>query len=434
MAEVRPFQGLHYDPKVVGSLSDVLCPPFDVISASLQEELHRLNPHNAVRLELGMSASGDNGGSNAYTRAADLFAAWQRDGALIRERSPGYYVLRHRFQDRTGQRLERWGITASVRLEEFDRGVVLPHEETMGAPKEDRLALMEACHANFSPVMAFYRQGAVADAVRSVAQAPPALEATYGDGDDLALWVADDPAFTQVMQDGLRDAPLFIADGHHRYETALLYRDRRRKRTGSWSGDEAYNYVMMTLIDFDDPGLVVLPYHRMVGGLAPTVFTALRNRLLEVFRVDSFPRQPSTPEALEEAVAQCNQDAPALGLLGPEGEGPYLLTSLGAGAHEGQGPAALDEALRDFEGWVLQEKVLNPVLGEEVEAHTSYTHDPREAWERVLTGEQQMALFMRPFPLDLFEAVVSAGVRLPPKSTYFHPKLPTGLVFHLLDE
>jgi len=170
----------------------------------------------------------------------------------------------------------------------------------------------------------------------------------------------------------------------------------------------------------------VLPYSRMEGGLAPSAFTAVRNRLLEVFHAASFPHQPSTPEALEEAVATHGRGAPTLGLLGPEGEGPYLLTLQ-------QIAATGSDALRDVEGWVLQEEVLAPVLGDAIERHSSYTHDPREAWDLVASGERQMAFFLRPFPMDLFEAVVSAGKRLPPKSTYFHPKAPTGLVFHPLE-
>ena len=429
MVDVRPFQGLRYDPKVAGSLSDVLCPPYDVIPAPLQQELHRRSPYNAVRLELGMALEGDDGDSNPYTRAAEAFASWRWEGVLVRETRPSYYLLRHRFPDRNGRLLERWGITASVRLEEFDRHVVLPHEGTLEAPKEDRLFLMEACRANLSPVMALYRQGSekrITAALQRVAQELTPLDAEYEEGQGLTLWVTDGPDFAEALQDALKEVPLFIADGHHRYETALLYRNRQREQAGSWSGDEAYNYVMMTLIDFDDPGLLVLPYHRMVGGLAPSAFTALRNRLLEVFHAASFPEQPTSPEALEEEVAMHGQGASALGLLGPDGEGPYLLALPRTSA-----PST--EALQDVEGWVLQEAVLNPVLGKAAERYITYTHDPREAWDLVSSGEQQMAFFLRPFPMDLFEAVVSAGKRLPPKSTYFYPKLPTGLVFHPLE-
>ena len=435
VADVRPFAGLRYDPDFVGSLSDVLCPPFDVIPETLQRELHRRNPYNAVRLERGMLLEGGKSASNIYTRAAEAFASWQREGVLARERAPSLYLHRHRFSNGRGRTLERWGIGARVRLEELDRGIVLPHEETRSADKADRLALMEASRANFSPVMVLYRQGPerrIAAAIQSVAGRPPVFDGAYEHDQHLTLWVADTPDLIEAVRDELRDTPLFIADGHHRYETALKYRDQLRDRAGSWSGEKAYNYVMMTLIDFADPGLLVQPYHRMVGGLAPSALAALRSRLLEVFRATPFPEPPTSPETLESAVARHSESTPVLGLLKSGGEAPLMLS---LPTEEGRGEAgSADEAMRRFEGHVLHQEVLNRVLGSEAERHIEYTHAPREAWERVSTGEQQMAFFLRPMPMDLFETLVSAGVRLPPKSTYFYPKIPTGLVFHSLEE
>ena len=434
VADVLPFAGLRYDPDVVGSLSDVLCPPFDIIPEALQRELHHRSPYNAVRLERGMALEEDSSGSSIYTRAAEAFASWQWEGVLAKERVPSLYLHRHRFSDGRGRTLERWGIGARLRLEELDRGVVLPHEETRSADKADRLALMEAGRANFSPVMVLYRQGPerrIAAAIQNIAKRPPAFDGAYEHDQHLTLWVADSPDLIEAVRDELRNTPLFIADGHHRYETALKYRDQLRDQAGSWSGEEPYNYVMMTLIDFADPGLLVQPYHRMVGGLASATLVALRSRLLEVFRATQFPEPPAGPEALESAVARHSESTPVLGLLEPGGEAPLMLS---LPAEDGRGGAtSADEALRRFEGWILHQEVLNRVLGSEAERHIEYTHDPREAWERVSTGEQQMAFFLRPMPMDLFETLVSAGVRLPPKSTYFYPKIPTGLVFHLLE-
>jgi uncharacterized protein (DUF1015 family) len=284
-------------------------------------------------------------------------------------------------------------------------------------------------------MMVLYRQGPerrIAAAIQNVAKRPPVFDGPYERDQHLILWVADGSDLIDAVRDDLRDAPLFIADGHHRYETALKYRDRLRDQAESWSGEEAYNYVMMTLIDFDDPGLLVQSYHRTVGGLSTSTLAALRSRLLEVFRATPFPEPLASAEALESAVVGQSATTPVLGLLEPGGEAPLMLS---LPASEGVGEAAsADEALRRFEGHVLHQEVLNRVLGSEAERHIEYTHDPREAWERVFTGEQQMAFFLRPMPMDLFETLVSAGVRLPPKSTYFYPKIPTGLVFHLLEE
>lgn len=435
MADVLPFTGLRYDPDVAGSLGDLLCPPFDIITETLQRELHRRNPYNAVRLERGMALEGDSSGSSIYTRVAEAFASWQWEGVLAKERVPSLYLHRHRFSDGRGRAMERWGIGARVRLEELDRGIVLPHEETRSADKADRLALMEAIPANFSPMMVLYRQGPerrIAAAIQHAAKRPPVFDGPYERDQHLTLWVADGPDLAEAVHRELRNAPLFIADGHHRYETALKYRNRLRDQAGSWSGEEPCNYVMMTLIDFADPGLLVQPYHRTVGGLDPSTLATLRSRLLELFRASPFPEPPANAEALESAVAGHSETTPVLGLLEPGGEAPLMLS---LPAEEGVGVAAsADEALRRFEGHVLHQEALNRVLGSEAERHIEYTHDPHEAWERVSSGEQQMAFSLRPMPMELFETLVSAGVRLPPKSTYFYPKIPTGLVFHLLEE
>ena len=428
MADVRPFRGLRYAPSTVITLTDVLCPPYDVISPAFQRALQQQSPYNAIHLEL---PEGDT--HERYARAAQSLNRWGHEGVLERDPRPSYYLLRHRFthRDRT---MERWGLTASVRLEEFDRQVILPHEETSDAPKEDRLQLMQACRANLSPIMAFYRDPGrrIRSAVEQVAQAPPTTIASYAGSQELALWVVEAPELDGAVQGPLQDAPLFIADGHHRYETALLYRDLARQRAENWGDNDASNYVMMTLIDFDDSGLLVLPYHRTLGGMAPPTLTAVRNRLLEIFQVQPFTPQPTTPQALEEAVVQ-QGNATSLGLLGPDGEGPYLLTLRRSEAVNELLSIPGATALRDSEGWVLHQAVLGPVLGAAAGEHVTYVQDPQEAWNSVLQGRRQMAFFLKPFPLDLFQAVVSTGQRLPPKSTYFHPKLPTGLVFNLLE-
>ncbi len=427
MADVRPFRGLRYSGSGTRSLTDLLCPPYDVISPKEQQDLLRRSPYNAVRLELPQGEVPER-----YARASHDLRRWQQEGVLALEPRPSYYLLRHGFADK-GQQRERWGLMACVRLEEFHRRIILPHEETGAAAKEDRLQMMEACRANLSPIMALYRdpQRRIRSALERVVESRPSATATYEGDQEIAMWVVEAGQLDGAVQDTLGDAQLFIADGHHRYETALLYRDQARQRSEGWSERGAFNYVMMTLIEFDDPGLLVLPYHRTLGGLAHATLTAVRNRLLEVFQIQAFAHPPATPEALEEAVArECK--GVSLGLLGPDGEGPYLLT-----LRQGQVAQKLlnlpgGAAMHDLEGWVLHQAVLQPVLGA-ADSYLTYTHEPREAWESVVKGRQQMAFILKPFPMNLFQAAVSAGHRLPRKSTYFHPKLPTGLVFNLLD-
>lgn len=427
MADVRPFRGLHYSSSVAARLTDVLCPPYDIITPAGQQALQRRSPYNAVHVEL---PQGDD--HKRYARAAEVLNQWRQEGILVRDPRPSYYLQRHRFAHR-GRALERWGLTACVRLEEFDRQVVLPHEETRAAPKADRLRLMKACRANLSPIMSLYRdpQRRIRDVLEQVAQTPPGAVATYDGNQELALWVVDTPELNGAVQAALQGAPLFIADGHHRYETALAYRDQARQRAGRWGEGDAFNYMMMTLIDFEDPGLLVLPYHRTLGGLDPATVTAVRNRLQEIFEERPFTPRPANPEELEQAVVQQGTGA-RLGLLGPNGEGPSLLTLRRGKALDAFLSASGGGTLRNSEGWVLHQAVLDPILGGAAGDHLTFVHDPQEAWDSVVQGQQQMAFFLRPFPMDLFQAVVSTGQRLPSKSTYFHPKLPTGLVFNPL--
>ncbi|MBI4339775.1 MAG: DUF1015 domain-containing protein, partial [Chloroflexi bacterium] len=410
MAEVRPFRGLRYTDKAAASLTDLICPPYDVISPAQGQELEARSPYNAVHLEMPRGE-----GDAQYANAARLLAEWRGQGILARDETPSYYFMRHTFS-RGNQKLARWGLMAAVRLESYDRRVVLPHEETRAQAREDRFRLMMASSANFSPIMSLYRdpQHRLRQAIEGIGWKTPTARAVYGGDQELSLWAVGVSVLDSAVQAVLKDAPLFIADGHHRYETALRYRDEQRQRRGRWSEADAFNYVMMTLIDFDDPGLVVLPYHRALQGMTPPTLTAVRNKLLEVFQLAVIDPQPKTPQALEEVVRR--HRSVCLGLLGPDGEGPYLLT-LRPGVRDGLRSLPGGAALRDCEGWVLHQAVLGPILGSPETPQVAYLHDPQEAWDNVLQGKLQMAFYLKPFPLDLFQAVVSAGQKLPPKST-----------------
>ncbi len=425
MANVRPFRGVRYSSEAVSHLDKLICPPFDVISPQDQETLRTGDSHNAIHLELPEGEA-----PASYENAAERFHAWQREGVLVRDETPGFYVLRHSFTHR-GVLLERWGLTAAVQLEEYESRVVLPHEETQAPAKEDRFQLMQACRANFSPIMSLYRdgKGRIREAMLNLAEREPDAAAQYGD-DHFSMWAAPSGHLGEVVNDVLEDASLFIADGHHRYETALRYRDWARGQSGSLEEDNALNYVMMTLIEFNDAGLLVLPYHRTLGNMDAPTLTSLRDQLLSVFDIQTFASQPVSAGELEEAVR--DTQGVALGLLGPDGEGPYLLKLENERVRKELRSLPGGDALHDSEGWVLHQ-VLMHGLGDELQDHLEYVHDPEEAWSRVVSGEQQMAFFLKAFPLGLFRAVVATGQRLPTKSTYFHPKLPTGMVFNPLE-
>ena len=432
MVDVRPLRGLRYNTRLVGGLAPLICPPYDVISSEHQQALYRSSPYNVVRLEL--TAEPPPGAGDKYAQARQTFQEWQAAGVLVRDQKPAFYVSRHRFPHGDGV-LERHGITGCLRLGEHHRRMVFPHEETSEAPKRDRGALMEACRANISPIMGLYRdpEGELHQLLTEVMRGSPEESFTTGEGEELALWMVTEPERVEHISAALRDQPVYIADGHHRYETALEYRNGQWERYAPSDEDAPHNFMLMTLIALDDPGLLVLPYHRIVGGLDPPTSTRLRDRLLELFEIERVEVDLGQPERMVALVEERGQDTLALGLLGPEGEGPYLLTLKDAAKMDSLALSEQEEVLHQSEIWILHQMVLKPVLGPNPEAHLAYRHDAQKAVRDILSSQYQMAFFMRAFPLDLFEEVVRSGIRLPPKSTLFSPKLPTGLVVRTLE-
>ena len=264
MADVRPFRGLRYAPGIVGDAGQVICPPYDVIDPAQQAALYARSPYNAVRLEFGAAEPGDDESTNVYTRSAEWLRSWQQSGALERAARPTFYLMEEAYEA-GGMSRRRRCLLAAVRLEPFDGGAVLPHEFTRPGPKEDRLRLMQACAANFSPLMALYRDpGGVLGLLESQAGARPPDVAAQSEGIAYRLWALDDASTVRELQGLLAPLPLYMADGHHRYETSLVYRDMRRG--GQTHSDAGYDYVLMGLIELSDPGLDLLGYHRVVCG------------------------------------------------------------------------------------------------------------------------------------------------------------------------
>lgn len=430
MVVFRPFRGWRYNPDVVGDLSSVVCPPYDLITPELQETLRRLSPYNIVHLEAGEGLDWNAPAEDQYRHTATVFEEWLRQGVLRRDSEPCYYLLRHdyQFQSQTRSRL---GLTGCVGLEEYERRMVFPHEYTEAPAIRDRVSLMEACNANFSPIMALYRDSAkaLAGVFQAVMAGMPDIQVHADAEQDLTMWRISDGQIQNRVHRFFAETSVFLADGHHRYEAALRFRGTRpQKRDDPAQTSAAHQFVMMTLIEFDDPGLLVLPYHRVVGGLNRPRLAQLQEQLRRLFDVQPANLPSERPaEGLLEQVAGRGGSSKVLGLVGPEGEGPYLLTLRDEVDRQEWGPLAVSEA------WILEEQVLKPVLGESFPDHVSWIHDHHLALEQVLSGDSQMAFLLKPFPMDQFEDIVSQGQRLPPKSTFFYPKLPAGLVINQLD-
>jgi uncharacterized protein (DUF1015 family) len=409
MAEVAPMAGLRFAGV---PLAGVLAPPFDVISPAQQVELYERSPYNVVRLELGREA-------DRYAEARRIYQEWRASGAL-RQDAPSFYLYEQRFEPPAGgpERARR-ALIGRVRLEPWTAGVILPHEGTHDKAKADRIQLMRAINANVSPVFGL----CTAFPLPWPSEAPIA-EATDDAGVTHRLWVTPGQSFTL-------DEPVVIADGHHRYETALAYREERRAQ-----GSNAADFVMMALVAFDDPGLLVLPTHRLLHGLSPAQLQRLSERLGDYFEVAAAADAPS-PKALAAALDHmAGFDGPALALYGPLPSGLRVLRLNRRWAGQ-TFDATKSAAWNGLDVSVVHgafERILG-ITAEDAaaERYVRYEQDPGQAIRAVQRGDAQLALLLRPTPATAVRDVALAGDKMPQKSTYFYPKLGTGLVLNPLD-
>jgi uncharacterized protein (DUF1015 family) len=426
MADIFPFAGLRYATDRVGDLATVLCPPYDVINDDERQELEARHPENVVRLELPRGAD-----DARYATAARLLGAWSAEGILRPDAREAFYLYEQQF-GYGGQRYTRRGFFATVRLEPFERRVVLPHEKTLSAPKEDRRRLLRATRTQISPVFGLYRDagGAARAIIDEASSTDPAVDATTADGVRHRLW----PMTSAPALDGLRlllaDKQILIADGHHRYETMLGMAPELRPLDVA-AGAAASDYVMMFLARAEDPGLLVLPTHRMVKDLPDFSFEGLCAAAAPAF--DIVQGDETTAEAIEQRLAREGEKKVVFAIRAPNRPTMWLtlkpildLSALGP------------PALRSLDVTVLHGVILGPLLAIDAEAlarqtFINYTHDTSEALARVDRGDVQAAFFMNPTKVEQVLAACEAGFVLPQKSTYFLPKLATGLVMYRLD-
>ena len=423
MAKVTPFRGWRYNPAMVDDMSAVLCPPYDLITPQIQRELMDRHPLNVIHLEAGEGLDWSEDPAGRYAETAERFEQWLREGVLRQDEEPGFYLQRHGFI-LNGQERSRLGLIACVGIEDYETRQVLPHEFTEAPAIRDRVRLMESVAANISPIMSLYRDsdGELRSLFDRLTATRPEVDAKDEYGSHTTLWRISDPADVAAISRFFEARPVFLADGHHRYEASRQYQMARHAE-GADGASLAHNYVMMTLIAFDDPGLVVLPYHRNLGGLTDQQLSRVTDRLHDAFDVE--PVVPQSADELVAMVEERGQTVPVMAALTPQGA--QLLTFRHEAAGDDWGPLSVSEA------WVLEEKVLRPELGDSTLEHLGFLHDHEAAAEGVANGALQMAFFMKPFPMDAFQDIVGQGQRLPRKSTFFYPKLPTGLVINRID-
>jgi uncharacterized protein (DUF1015 family) len=416
MAQIEPLRALHYDLARTGGLQEVLAPPYDVIDAEQRAQLEASSPYNAVRIDLPR-------GDDPYRHAAEQLAAWRADGVVVQDERPALWPLAQEYTGPDGRLRTRQGFLARVRITDYGAGLIRPHERTHPGPKEDRLRLTRATKANLSPIFSLFSDPGQR-AWRALApgtESAPWAQSTDADGTVNRLWRVSDPDAIAAVTDAVGDAELLIADGHHRYETARVYAEEI-------GGDGPHRFVLMCLVALQDPGLTVFPTHRLVRGLKPEQHEALASALQRDFEI----------EALRDTVslAPAAGDRVRIGYIDAHFRKPYMLTlkdpAVAAAALPGR-----SEPYRSLDTAVLEALILKGTLGmsdEDIDhLHgLGYARDFAQALELVQSAEFDAAFFMAPTPIEQVQAVAAAGESMPPKSTYFFPKVPTGLVFNPL--
>jgi uncharacterized protein (DUF1015 family) len=423
MADIQPFRGVLYNTQRVKP-NEVLTQPYDKITPAMQERYQKFSPYNLVQIELGKEAPGDSETNNKYTRARDFYQTWLREGVLRCAAKPALYYLEQTFAapDGSGQRTRK-ALIARVRLHRWDEGVILPHEHTLSKPKADRLSLLRACGSQQGQIFMLYPHPQ--HNPLPTPKGEPALTATDDYGVVNQLWEISDPATIKSAQDALRDAKFYIADGHHRYETALAYRDECRTASGKTDANAPSEFVMATLVDMSDPGLIVLPTHRSVANLTGFDPWRFRERLGKSFSVEPHP-------SLEKLLIGMKSGQHLIGMRDPDG---FALLR----------PKNLDALLPLFADkpplWhtldiaILHVAILEALLGiDEVrlreESNVTYWREPEKAAELVQSGKSQLAFFLNPTHVQEVKAIADEHSRMPQKSTDFYPKLLSGIVIN----
>ncbi len=431
MAEIQPLRALRYDPAVAGPLQDVTAPPYDVIDSAQRAQLLERSPHNIVAIDL------PEGEPDRYAAAANLLETWQLQGALVRDAEPAIWAHAQEYTAPDGRRLTRRGFFCRVRIEEYGPGRVRPHERTHPGPKQDRLALTRATRTNISPIFSLYSdptQAAWAALEPATAQAPWG-EVTDAQDTTHRLWRVADPEAIAAVQAATRDAELLIADGHHRYETMQAY-------AHEVGGEGDHRYILMCLVALQDPGLTVFPTHRLIGALDEDRRRALRQAMERDFEITEVPVEQIAPPIgdRESPIGQQPPDARtplALGYIDTHHQQAYRLTLKDQAIADAALPGR-SRAYRQLDTGVLEALLLKGALGlsDEDISHLNglfYARSTEEALQLVRAGDYDAAFFMRPTAVEQVAEVTAAGENMPPKSTFFYPKLLTGLLLNPLE-
>lgn len=435
MVKLFPFRGVLYNKKKVKNLAKVISPPYDIIPPAMQDALYESSDFNMVRIILGKEFPGDNEYNNRYVRAAASFEGWLRHGILAQDDKPAIYVYEQKFKFNR-KTYSRVGIITLLRLEEIGMGKVFPHEHTLSKPKQDRIELMRAASANFDCVFSLFsdEKGKFQKIIKKLMRRKPDYDVkdpVYGSN---RLWRATQKSVIARIQKEFRDKPVFIADGHHRYEAALRFKNEMKLRNTRFTEEETYNHVMMYFTPIENQGLVILPIHRMIKTLPATDVQRILAQLGAYFEIKEFPfgkkSEKRTRKKLMAELAK-NREWHAFGFYFKEEPHKYYLLTM-------KDEAVMQDLIEEDKPWAwkkLDVTILHALVFEDVleltgEDHWTFTRDEDEALDQVKNGEAALSVLLNPTKIEEIVAIAGKYERMPQKSTYFYPKLTTGLVMN----
>jgi uncharacterized protein (DUF1015 family) len=440
MAEIAPFRGLRYNLQKVPKLADVVIPPYDVISPAEQELFHNKSPYNMIHLELGRSTQEDSDQNNPHTRAAEHLRNWQAQNVLVRDTEPSIYFYQLDYSLAQEEERTRYGFISVLKLEDFKSGGVRPHEKTFQAVKDERLGLMLSAHANLSPVFALYSdpEQVVDQTLMLGRNADPIFSFTDRNGMEHRMWRVTNPDVLMRVRGLMKDKALFIADGHHRYETALNYRNIQRNRFSNASPHASFEYIMIYLSNLNQDGLTILPTHRLLKQLNswdPEVFLDKAEAFFDIKRYKAIESERS--RWCDELSAGQVWKETVIGFCAKNFDAYYLLKAKREAVSRYIADLGKSEALQKLDVVVLDQVILRHLMGLSesflAEAQNiQFKHDFSEALSGVQSGYYDAGFFINPTRIEQVQEVANAGLVMPHKSTYFYPKVGSGMVIHPL--
>lgn len=442
MATVLPFKGILYNPEKISSSAEVTTPPYDVISPEAQAAFHQRHPNNMIRLILGETTPADTADNNPHTRSCACFQDWLNQDVLLQDDPPALYLKAITWPWKNGS-MTRYGLIARVKIEEFEKKIILPHEKTFSKVCSERLNLLKATHCNYCPVFSVYpdEQNLLGILENAVNKNQPDVDFVDEDGHRHQLWRISDPLVHARIAADMADKPLVIADGHHRYETTLNFRNYLRETDPGFTDQHPANYVMMYLCSMSDPGLIILPAHRLVKGVSPETLQNALKQAGEWFDITDYPFTPETRKKVErtflDTLAKKAQDQ-AIGAYGRTASAFHMLI-LKPGAMDTLFGDELDASLQQLDVTVLTRLIFMRILDFDQAflddaTKFGYVTDAEKALSAIDAGEFDAAFILNPTRIDQVQDVAEKGLTMPRKSTYFYPKVRSGLVMNKLAE